>query len=290
MIYSMTGYGKATRQYESKTMTLEIRSLNSKQIDIGLRMPQAYKDREIELRNEIVRRLQRGKVDVVITVEDASASASVSVNSQVVKKYLEQIRSIAGEYHFPFSEVLLAAALRMPEALKAEAPVVAEEEWKVVLDCLDEALRQVEAFRLQEGQAMEKDFQMRIELIEKYLDEIRPFEEQRIIRIKERLQRTLTEVMGNEGYDKNRFEQELIYYLEKLDITEEKVRLKNHCEYFYKTMKEEYPGRKLGFIAQEMGREINTIGSKANDSQIQKLVVMMKDELEKVKEQLLNVL
>jgi uncharacterized protein (TIGR00255 family) len=286
----MTGYGKVSAQSGTKTITLEIRSLNSKQIDINTRMPLIYKDREMEIRNVIVKKIQRGKTDMFLTVEDSRADSAVAINQPVVKSYLKQIQQIAGEMNIPISEALLATALRLPDTLKTDSSLIPEDEWKVVLKCLNDSLEQFDKFRCQEGAALEKDFKSRIGLIEKTMDEIKKFEEQRIVKVKERLQKALTELMNNESFDKNRLEQELIFYLEKLDITEEKVRLKNHCEYFYKTMKEENPGRKLGFISQEIGREINTIGSKANDSDIQKLVVVMKDELEKVKEQLLNVL
>ena len=222
MIRSMTGYGKAAAQYGSKTITLEIRSLNSRQIDINTRIPFLYKDREMEIRNEMIKNIQRGKADLFLTVEDSHTEPSVTVNQPVVNSYLKQVGQIASGKGIVVSEAMLAAVLRLPDSLKTESSQVSEEEWLLVMKCLKEALVQFDRFRCQEGEALEKDFKARIGLIEKYLGELQAFEGQRVVKIKERLQKALGELMNNEGFDRNRLEQELIFYLEKFDITEEK--------------------------------------------------------------------
>jgi uncharacterized protein (TIGR00255 family) len=291
MIKSMTGYGKAVSNFGNKLISIELRSVNSKQLDVNTRIPMLYKEKEIEIRNEISRQAARGKVDVYFAVEQTESDKPVVINQSLVKDYFRQIKSIADELNVAVTENMVIAALRLPETLKSESPALSLEEWEVVSGCLKEALMVFNQFRIQEGKALENDILSRIALIENYLKEIKEFESIRIDRIKERVTKNMNEFIPAGSIDANRFEQEIIYFLEKLDITEEKVRLANHCSYFIKTMKqEESQGRKLGFIVQEMGREINTIGSKANDSDIQKFVVLMKDELEKIKEQLLNVL
>jgi uncharacterized protein (TIGR00255 family) len=291
MIKSMTGYGKAVSNFGNKVISIELRSVNSKQLDINTRIPMLYKEKEIEIRNEISRQAERGKVDVYFTVEQTESDKPVVINQSLVKDYFRQIKSIADELNIAVTENMVIAALRLPETLKSESPALSVQEWEVVLRCLKEALSEFDKFRTQEGKALENDICSRITSIENYLIEIREFEGSRIDRIKERVTKNLNEFIPAGSIDANRFEQEIIYFLEKLDITEEKVRLANHCTYFINTMKQkESQGRKLAFIVQEMGREINTIGSKANDSDIQKHVVLMKDELEKIKEQLLNVL
>lgn len=291
MLKSMTGYGKAIGSFGNKTIIIEIRSVNSKQFDINFKIPAIYKEKEIELRNEISRQAERGKIDFYINIEQSDSDRPVQINSAVLKEYFGQIKAIATELEIPVSEQVMLAALRLPETLKTETPMVTEEEWNVLFKCLNDALIIFNNFRVQEGKALEKDITSRIVLIEQYLSNLQSYEGNRLVRIKERLQKNLNEFIPTSSIDANRFEQEVIYFLEKLDITEEKVRLKNHCDYFLTTMnQEESSGRKLGFIVQEMGREINTLGSKANDSDIQKRVVMMKDELEKIKEQLMNVL
>jgi uncharacterized protein (TIGR00255 family) len=288
---SMTGYGKATCTFGNKNISFEIRSVNSKQLDLNVRLPMFYKEKELEIRNEISRQVERGKVDFFLTVEQSEPERPVQVNQKLVKEYFNQIKNIAGELEIPITENLLLAALRLPETLKSEQNTLSEEESKVLSDCLIETLTAFNNFRIQEGKALEKDISMRVQGIQELLQNLISFEQGRVDRIKERLQKNLNEFIPAGSIDNNRYEQEIIYFLEKLDITEEKVRLKNHCSYFLKTMQSEASsGRKLGFIAQEMGREINTLGSKANDADIQKHVIMMKDELEKIKEQLLNVL
>jgi uncharacterized protein (TIGR00255 family) len=291
MIKSMTGYGKAVSNFGNKVISIELRSVNSKQLDINTRIPMLYKEKEIEIRNEISRQAERGKVDAYFSVEQTESDKPVVINQSLVKDYFRQIKSIADELNIAVTENIVIAALRLPETLKSESPSLSVQEWEVVLSCLKEALSEFDKFRTQEGKALENDICSRITSIENYLIEIREFESSRIERIKERVTKNLNEFIPAGSIDANRFEQEIIYFLEKLDITEEKVRLANHCTYFINTMKQkESQGRKLAFIVQEMGREINTIGSKANDSDIQKRVVLMKDELEKIKEQLLNVL
>jgi uncharacterized protein (TIGR00255 family) len=291
MLKSMTGYGKATCIYKHKNITVELRSVNSKQFDINIRMPGFYKEKELEIRNDIGRQVERGKVDFYITVEQLEPDKPVTINQSIVKEYFNQLKTIAEELNVTVNEQLLLSTLRLPETLKTESQSLSNEEWNSLNACIQQALASFVVFRVQEGKVLASDIIKRVSLIESYLSEIKQFEKPRIDRIRERLDKNLNEFLPAASIDANRFEQEIIYFLEKLDVTEEKVRLKNHCTYFIKTIEEEAStGRKLGFIAQEMGREINTLGSKANDSEIQKLVVMMKDELEKIKEQLMNVL
>lgn len=291
MLKSMTGYGKAVCNFKTKKISIEVRSVNSKQLDISLKIPGFYKEKEMEIRNEIAKVAERGKIDLFVTVEQSEPDKPVQINKSVVKDYFTQIKQIADELNVNINEQLLVSALRLPETLKTESVSLSEEEWDIFLSTLREALSGFAKFRQQEGSALTKDILARVEMIEKMLQEIIPFEKQRIDKVRERISKNLQEFIPQASIDSNRFEQEIIYFLEKIDITEEKVRLKNHCEYFKKTTSsDDSPGRKLGFISQEMGREINTLGSKANDSDIQKRVVMMKDELEKIKEQLLNVL
>ena len=249
----MTGYGKASSQHGTKTITVELRSLNSKQLDINLRVPSFYKDRDMDIRNEIQKGVQRGKVDVYINVEDTGADTPVMINQNLVKSYYTQLQAMARELKLKDSEDLFLAALRMPDTMKSDSSVVSEEEWKAVLSALQGAIAAFDSFRNQEGAALQKDITKRVALILEYLEKIAPFESLRIDRLKERLQKALNDMISKESFDKNRFEQELIFYLEKFDITEEKVRLRNHCSYFNETIKEENPGRKLGFITQEIG-------------------------------------
>ncbi len=290
IVRSMTGYGKAVCQYKDKNFNIEIRSVNSKQLDVSLRCPGIYKEKELEIRNELTRSVERGKVDVIINVEQTEAGKVLQINKGIVKDYFIQIKAIADELNLPVNEYILATALRMPETMKMDWQQLDPAEWKVISKGISDAIAEFTAFRVQEGKALEKDILERIDLIEKNLEELEAFESTRVSRIRERIARNLNDFIPNAALDNNRFEQEIIFFLEKLDVTEEKVRLRNHCHYFKQTFKEESSGRKLGFISQEIGREINTIGSKANDSDIQRHVVMMKDELEKVKEQLLNIL
>lgn len=287
----MTGYGKATCNFEDKNISIEIRAVNGKQLDINSRMPSIYKEKELEMRSELARHIERGKVDFYITIEKNKPESQVQINQELLKEYFHQIKSVALELDVPVNEQLLVTALRFPEILKSDAQKLKEEEWTVLFESLKQAIDNFNQFRIQEGKALENDIVGRIALIGQHFSGIQQFEQTRIEKIKEKLRKNLNEYIHSDNIDANRFEQEIIYYLEKFDITEEKVRLQNHIRYFMETLNSDTSqGRKLSFILQEMGREINTIGSKANDSDIQKIVVLIKDELEKIKEQLLNIL
>lgn len=291
MLQSMTGYGKASCELEDKTITIEIKSLNSKQFDLYFRLPNGYRDKEMEMRNELMNRIKRGKVEVNLSLEFREGKQATRINANIVKKYYQQLKSITEELGLPPDEPLLQAILRMPESLNNDKEVIDSAESVKLMQILHQALDELEKFRDNEGSALARDIADRIRLIESFLDQIEPFEKERSQFMRNKLESSLLEFIPKESLDKNRYEQELIYYLEKLDISEEKTRLRHHCNYFLEVMKEaDQVGRKLGFVAQEIGREINTIGSKANHSGIQKLVVLMKDELEKIKEQLMNVL
>ena len=286
MIQSMTGFGKATLQLPTKKITVEVKSLNSKGLDLNVRMPSLYREMELGLRNQIALKLERGKVDFSIFIESTAEQTSTKVNVPIVKGYMEQLRAVYAEA----DEVeLMKMAIRMPDTMKIEREEIDEKDWAQIETVIEEALQNILNFRIDEGQSLEKEFQLRIANIRRYMNEALALDHERVQTIKDRLHNAITELKV--AVDENRFEQELIYYLEKLDITEEKVRLTNHLDYFLETIKgTEANGRKLGFITQEMGREINTMGSKSNHAQMQKLVVQMKDELEKIKEQVLNVL
>jgi uncharacterized protein (TIGR00255 family) len=287
----MTGYGKATCDLGEKTATFEIKSLNSKQLDLYFRTPNGYREKEMEMRNELMNRMKRGKVEVNLTVEYKEGKQATQINASIVKDYYNQLKAIASELGVTDHEPLLQSVLRMPEALNNDKHNIDPEESAKIMQTLNLAMAELDKFRSTEGKALANDIAHRIELIESFLNQIDPFEKERSEMIRNKLESSLLEFVPNESIDKNRYEQELIYYLEKLDISEEKTRLRHHCKYFIEVMAEaDQVGRKLGFVAQEIGREINTIGSKANHSGIQKLVVLMKDELEKIKEQLLNVL
>ena len=286
MIQSMTGFGKATLQLPSKKITVEVKSLNSKGLDLNVRMPSVYRELELGLRNEIAVRLERGKVDFSVYVEMTGEQTSTKINVPIVRAYIEQMRGVIADAD---ETELMKMAVRMPEALKTERDEIDENEWKQIQTVIDEAIENINSFRKSEGVALEKEFLHRIANIMTLMNNAVEYDAERVETVKSRLRTALDELQVN--VDENRFEQELIFYLEKYDITEEKVRLENHLNYFIETLAgTEANGRKLGFITQEMGREINTMGSKSNHSEMQKLVVMMKDELEKIKEQVLNVL
>jgi uncharacterized protein (TIGR00255 family) len=286
MIQSMTGFGKATLQLPSKKITVEVKSLNSKGLDLNVRMPSLYREMELGLRNQIALKLERGKVDFSIFIESTAEQTSTKVNVPIVKAYIAQLREV---YADADETELMKMAVRMPETMKIEREEIDENDWIQIQTVIEEALQNILTFRKDEGQSLENEFQLRIGNIRQYMNEALALDPERVQAIKDRLQTAIAELKVN--VDENRFEQELIYYLEKLDITEEKVRLTNHLDYFLETINgTEANGRKLGFITQEMGREINTMGSKSNHAQMQKLVVQMKDELEKIKEQVLNVL
>jgi len=286
MIQSMTGFGKASLQLSTKKITVEVKSLNSKGLDLSVRMPSSYREMELGLRNQIALKLERGKIDFSIFIESTAEQTSTKVNVPIVKAYINQLREVN-----PYADEteLMKMAIRMPDTLKTEREEIDENDWTEIQKVILEALDYIGNFRKDEGASLEKEFQLRIGNIRQYMNDALALDPERVQAIKDRLQTAISELKVN--VDENRFEQELIYYLEKLDITEEKVRLTNHLDYFLETINgTEANGRKLGFITQEMGREINTMGSKSNHAQMQKLVVMMKDELEKIKEQVLNVL
>ncbi|WP_291098383.1 MULTISPECIES: YicC/YloC family endoribonuclease [unclassified Flavobacterium] len=286
MIQSMTGFGKASLQMPTKKITVEVKSLNSKGLDLGVRMPSTYREMELGLRNQIALKLERGKVDFSIFIESTAEQTSTKVNVPIVKAYIEQLRAV---YADADETELMKMAVRMPDTMKTEREEIDENDWVQIQTVIEEALQNILNFRKDEGASLEKEFQLRIGNIRQYMNDALALDPERVQAIKDRLQTAIAELKVN--VDENRFEQELIYYLEKLDITEEKVRLTNHLDYFLETINgTEANGRKLGFITQEMGREINTMGSKSNHAQMQKLVVQMKDELEKIKEQVLNVL
>ena len=289
MIKSMTGFGKASKEVSDKTINIEIRSLNSKSADISLRLSSGLRNYELELRNEISKQLERGKIDLSIFIESKKAEMPVEINIELAKAYHKQLKNLALELNEPIADAL-QQVLKFPDVLKNERKETDENEWKLIKHCLNSALDELNNFRVIEGLSLKKDFEIRISKINTCLEEIKTLDLIRINAIKNRIRNNIEEVIGKPNLDENRFEQELIYYIEKLDINEEKVRLKTHLDYFIETCNEKSAGRKLNFISQEIGREINTIGSKANDAQIQKLVVLMKDELEKIKEQANNVL
>lgn len=282
----MTGFGKASLQLSTKKITVEVKSLNSKGLDLNTRMPSVYRENELALRNLLAQKLERGKVDFSLYVEVTGEETSSKINAPIVKAYMAQMKAILPDAN---ETELMKMAVRMPDAMKTEREEMDPNEWKQIQTVIDEAIENMMSFRTSEGDSLEKEFTLRIENIRSYMNQALALDPERVTAIKERLQTAIDELKVN--VDTNRFEQELIYYLEKLDITEEKVRLTNHLDYFLQTLNgSEANGRKLGFITQEMGREINTMGSKSNHAEMQKLVVMMKDELEKIKEQVLNVL
>lgn len=285
MIQSMTGFGKSVVQLPTKKITIEIKSLNSKSLDLNARLPSTYREKELEMRKIIANALERGKIDFSLYVENTGAESQSVINVAVVKQYMSQLAAIASGDELR----LLDMAVRLPDALKTERDDIDEDEFKTIMDTLQNALKEINIFRTEEGQMMERDFLDRIGNLENLLAQVEQMDVGRLSAVRERLEKAVEDLRTN--VDANRFEQELIYYLEKYDITEEKVRLANHLAYFTSTLKsDDSNGKKLGFISQEIGREINTIGSKANDAPMQQLVVRMKDELEKVKEQMLNVL
>lgn len=292
MIKSMTGFGKAEFEVGNKKVTLEIKSLNSKQLDINTRIPALYREKDIEIRKLISEYLIRGKIDMALYIENLGEETNAAVNESIVKGYFKQMKKINTELGIPISELTMQSILRLPDTVKMTYEQLDEAEWLAIREKLIEALKAVNVFREQEGDALEIDVRANIETILSLLKEVEPYEGQRIETVKSRIKDSMDELQLNGNFDKNRFEQELIYYLEKLDVNEEKVRLLNHCQYFIETLHETSidSGKKLGFISQEIGREINTLGSKANESNIQKIVVQMKDNLERIKEQVLNVL
>ena len=285
MLFSMTGYGKAEKQINDKNIQVEIRSLNSKNLDLKMRIPSEYKEKEVEIRNLIYKNLKRGKVELNFNVEDLSDAPKNKIEPNIVKDYMEQLTAIFPDLD---KNIVLSSVLKMPDILKTDEKEFDEQEWKNILPIIEEAIQKLNNFRQEEGKSLEKDLRSNIDKIEKLLVDVSGLDENRIQRKKEKIRSDLEQLQTK--IDENRFEQELIFYVEKFDINEEKVRLKNHLVYFIKELDENVPvkGKKLGFISQEIGREINTMGSKANDSEIQQKVVQMKDALEQIKEQVLN--
>ena len=287
----MTGYGKAIAETQQKKITIEIKSLNSKQLDLNTKLPWLYKEKEPEIRNIISQRLDRGKIDFSIYCDMLDDEVVTVINKSAVRNYYNQFKDIAAELKIDLDDQIFTAIMKLPDTLKTEKPEMPEAEWEIVRKQIIESVTMLDLYRIEEGNSIMADLKKCIGKILSLLETIGTFEIGRITKIKEKLMSLLEENLGPEKVDKNRFEQEIIFYLEKYDINEEKIRLKTHCDYFIETINTPSPnGKILNFIAQEIGREINTIGSKANDASIQKLVVMMKDELEKIKEQTLNVL
>ena len=285
MIQSMTGYGKCVLHLPTKKVTVEVKSLNSKNLDLNTRMPSYYKEKDMEVRKKLAKSLMRGKVDFSIYVETTSGESQNAINKQVVSSYIEELKAISSGDEIHFLEI----AMRLPDALKVVREELDAGEWQLISEGIDKALQEIVQYRKDEAFSLEDDFKLRIANIQNYLEEIKQLDAQRLSNVKVRLRKAVDELKVS--IDENRFEQELIYYLEKLDINEEKVRLANHLDYFLKELSNDHSdGKKLGFIVQEIGREINTTGSKSNDAAMQQVVVQMKNELEKIKEQVLNIL
>lgn len=289
MIRSMTGFGRAETSWGKRKVAIEIKALNSKQLDLVLRLPNEFKAVEFDLRNLLAERLQRGKIDLTITVESNGVNGQM-IQPEAAREAWKQLEQLSFELGKPLPQDVYSLLIRFPGFFASSEPEALDAFVEPLRDALAEAIMALDSFRIREGQMLKSDLISHVEQIVSFLNQTEPFESQRIEQVKLRLSKNLAEFVDHHKFDQNRFEQELIYYLEKLDITEEKVRLRQHCTYFIETIDEDFAGKKLAFIAQEMGREINTMGSKANDASIQRLVVQMKDELEKIKEQLFNVL
>jgi uncharacterized protein (TIGR00255 family) len=291
MIKSMTGYGKAEFETGNKKITVELKTLNSKQLDINSRIPALYREKDLVIRKELNEKLVRGKMDFSLYLENLGTESNSAINENIVLAYFRQLSSIQEKLGLPVSNQIMESIMRLPDTVKTVYEELDEKEWETIYANIKKVIDRVDEFRTQEGIALEKDIRANVQEIMQLMDQVGPYEKQRLENIKTRITDGLNELKLNGNYDQNRFEQELIYYMEKLDINEEKVRLINHCHYFLETMESnEAAGKKLGFIAQEIGREINTLGSKANESNIQRIVVQMKDSLERIKEQMLNIL
>lgn len=288
---SMTGYGRVKVAFADKAIVVEIRSLNSKFTDLRIKAPQNYREKEPEIRRILTERLERGKIDFTLEVQSEVGEEGFGLNVALFKKYARELRRLSDELNIPPGD-FLQAILRLPNVISAGEDDLDDDEWQAATQAIEEAIQKFDAFRLQEGAVIEEDMQQRIEFILAGLDQVTPFEEERVTKLRQRLFQSLEEYLGKDKVDENRFEQEILFYLEKMDVTEEKVRLEQHCRYFLEELKKKYSpkGRKLSFISQEMGREINTLGAKAYSSDIQRVVVGMKDELEKIKEQIANTL
>ena len=287
----MTGYGKATAEVGNRKVIVEIKSLNSKAMDISAKIIPAYRDKELDIRSRITAALERGKVDFALYIDASNQTGAQTINAAVFNNYLQQIESIAAQTDYKVPEDIITTVLRMPEVISSnQQDEVSDEEWATVSKAVDQAINALVEYRKAEGVALEKKFREKISNISALLKSVEPYEQERVGKIKERIRTAMQNTVGS-NYDENRFEQEMIFYIEKLDISEEKQRLTNHLDYFIKTLEEGHgQGKKLGFIAQEMGREINTLGSKSNQAEMQNIVVRMKDELEQIKEQVLNVM
>ncbi len=291
MLYSMTGYGRVVNEFETRTITVEIRSLNSKFNDVKIKLPQVYREKELDIRKIISDKLERGKIDVLIEVLSTTGDEDVKINRPLFKKFFSELQSACDDLNYTAPD-LVSAVMRLPNVVVPNIDAVSPETWEQLKGTITDTLDKLMAFRLDEGDVLDKDFLLRIQHIQDGLAKVPDYETSRITKLKERLRQNLEQINIKEGFDENRFEQEIIFYLEKMDITEEKVRLAQHCEYFIKelTSNKTAKGKKLNFICQEIGREINTIGSKANSSEMQQIVVQMKDDLEKIKEQIANIL
>ena len=291
MIQSMTGYGKATAEVGNRKVIVEIKSLNSKAMDISTKIIPAYRDKELDIRSRITAALERGKVDFALYIDAANQTGAQTINAAVFNNYLQQIESLALKTEYRVPDDIISTVLRMPEVLSSnQQDEVTADEWTTVSKAVDQAIQALVDYRKVEGAALEKKFREKIQNISALLASVEPYEKERVSKIKERMRASMIDAVGK-NYDENRFEQEMIFYIEKLDISEEKQRLSNHLDYFIKSLEEGHgQGKKLGFIAQEMGREINTLGSKSNQAEMQNIVVRMKDELEQIKEQVLNVM
>lgn len=289
MLLSMTGYGRESQPYQDKNISVEIRSLNSKFTDIKMRVPQKYKDRENDLRRLLSERAERGKIEFALEIKSLQGDDDFSLNVPLFKRYVVELTKLAAELNMPLGDIF-PAVLRLPNVVATDAANIDEEEWAAVMQVMHKAVELFDAFRLAEGRAMEADLRLRVSNILAGLPLVDPHQEERVTRVRQRMHQNLEEYLGKDKIDENRFEQEILFYLEKIDITEEKVRLEQHCNYFLEELNspETAKGRKLSFISQEMGREINTLGAKAYSSEIQRLVVNMKDELEKIKELVAN--
>ncbi|HHV86343.1 MAG TPA: YicC family protein [Petrimonas sp.] len=290
MVHSMTGYGKAVVELPHKKLTIEIKSLNSKQFDLFTRIPMIYREKEIGLRNYLSKKLERGKIDLSFTIEHISKDVSATIDHTLLKQYHQEIKSLAQELNIGMPQDWFQTLLRLPDVMKQDSEELNEEEWSIIEKTIEKAVNELISFRVQEGEMLENILAEKIANIRQLLQDVEPYESERIEKVKSRIYDGLA-TLENKEYDANRFEQEMIYYIEKLDVNEEKSRLTNHLDYFIETLGDpKSQGKKLGFIAQEMGREINTLGSKSNHSDMQRIVVRMKDELEQIKEQILNVL
>ena len=291
MLHSMTGYGKAVLELPGKKISIEVKSLNSKQTDLTVRMPYVYNEKELTVRSLLSRQLERGKISFYMNSESVGEASSYSINKDLAAQYYKELTELADMVGSDKGD-LMSTITRLPDVVKQVNETMDEGEWKIILGSINQAINKLEEFRIQEGASLEEDFRLRIANILELLIAVTPYEESRIERVRLKLNQELMKSIDEGKLDRNRFEQELIFYLEKFDITEEKVRLKKHCDYFIENLdsKEKTKGKKLGFILQEIGREINTLGSKSNEPHMQQIVVQMKDELEKIKEQALNIL